>query len=94
MVELKKILKDHALFMGYTNSYKEEDDPTNFLVYEEGEIDKEDLQFETDRYQVHNANTLARIGKKTDKSFTFTGDGEKLMKETPMDPMLLTVKRS
>ena len=42
MKELKEVLRDHNLFMGYTNSYKAEDDPTSFFVYDDSEIDKEE----------------------------------------------------
>ena len=87
MKELRTILKDFNVFMGYTNSYKAEDDPTTFFVYEEGEIDEETLQFDTDRYQVHNANTLASIGKNdTQKSFLFNAEGGKLAQIDPLDP--------
>ena len=50
--------------MGYTNAYKPEDDETSFFNYADDEIDEEDKQFAAERYQVHNANTLAGIGKK------------------------------
>lgn len=39
MKELKAILRDHTLFMGYTNAYKAEDDPTSFFNYGDNEID-------------------------------------------------------
>ena len=44
---------------------------------------------------MHNANTLAGIGKKVDpmKTFKFTGNGGKLMEETPLDPQLLTIRK-
>ena len=37
--ELRQILAKFNLFMGYTDSYKAEDDPTLFFKYEEGEIE-------------------------------------------------------
>ena len=52
--------------MGYTNYYKAEDDETSFFDYEEGEIPTSDVEWGADRYQIHNANTLATIGKKTE----------------------------
>ena len=36
--------------MGYTDSYKAEDDPTMFFKYEEGEIDEDDIEWGADRY--------------------------------------------
>ena len=39
MKHLKEVLLDYNLFMGYTNSYKAENDPTSFFNYAEGEID-------------------------------------------------------
>ncbi len=47
---MKTTLKEHNLFMGYTNSYKAEDDPTSFFCYEDGEIDEDVKQKDTDRY--------------------------------------------
>ena len=51
--------------MGYSNYYKAENDPTSFFAYLEGEIEQEEYQFTTERYQVVNSNTLASIGGKS-----------------------------
>ena len=93
MKELKEALRDHNLFMGYTNAYKAEDDPTSFFVYDDSEIDQAEKQFSADRYQVHNANTLAGVGKKNGvmKSFTFKPEEAKIFQDEPIDPMLLTI---
>ena len=51
--------------MGYSNYYKAENDPTSFFAYLEGEIEQEEYQFTSERYQVVNSNTLAGIGGKS-----------------------------
>ena len=62
---IRTTLKDFALFMGYSNFYKAEDDPTSFFAYESGEIEQEEYQFTSERYQVVNSNTLAAVGEKS-----------------------------
>jgi len=94
MKELKEILKDYNLFMGYSNISKGEDDSTTFFNYEESEIDSESIKSVANRYLAHNANTLADIGKfdPKDKSFRFNVEDGRLMQEDILDPQLLTVK--
>ena len=88
MKELKEILKDYNLFMGYSNIGKGEDDPTTFFAYDESEIDQESIKSDANRYLVHNASTLAGIGKcdPKDRSFRFNVEDGRLMQEDILDP--------
>ena len=70
--------------MGYTDSYKAEDDPTLFFKYEEDELDQDDVEWGADRYQIHNANTLATIGKPV-KNFKFSDDKTFNLDVKPLD---------